>query len=72
VPTGKIGFSFSNLRDTSSTQVEIIDPTLTDLFLGHKDTRMARFYNDPTVMARMPSRLDGVIDQLEKIFDLRL
>jgi integrase len=64
------GYSFSNLRDTSSTRVENIDPALTDLFEGHKDKRMARFYVDSSM--RDMSRLDATVDRLEATYGLTL
>jgi hypothetical protein len=64
------GYSFSNLRDTSSTLVESIDPALTDAFDGHKDKRMARFYVDPAMLDT--SRLDAVIGRLEATYRLTL
>jgi hypothetical protein len=40
---GVAGFSFSNVRDTASTEVENIDRGLNDLFLAHRDQRMRHF-----------------------------
>jgi hypothetical protein len=66
--------SFSNLRDTSSTKVESIDRSLTDLFDGHKDGRMARYYIDGSKIDydRMFSHLDKAIDELDAYYGLEL
>lgn len=64
------GVKFSNLQDTSATHIEQIDPAPTDIFLGHKDRRMARYYIDGRMTDS--SRLDAAIDQLEKIHQLSL
>jgi hypothetical protein len=66
--------SFSNLRDTSSTKIESIDRSLTDLFDGHKDSRMARFYVDGSKIDydQMFARLDGAIEGLRLYYGLEL
>ncbi len=68
------GVSFSNFRDTSSTRVESFDRTLTDLFDGHKDTRMAARYIDGGKVDydRMYAQLDLAIDELESYYGLTL
>jgi integrase len=58
------GFSFSNVRDTASTEVEKIDRTMTDLFLAHRDPRMAALYIDGEMSDTGP--LDTVVEALEK------
>ena len=66
--------SFSNFRDTSSTKIESIDPTLTDVFDGHADTRMAKFYIDHGKLDKnaLFARLDAATDTLEKWYGLKL
>ena len=61
-------------RDTSSTKVESIDRSLTDLFDGHKDGRMARFYVDGSKIDydQMFSQLDKAIDELDAYYGLEL
>jgi hypothetical protein len=65
--------SFSNFRDTSSTFIDGVDRGLTDLFDGHKDNRMARFYVDGSKIDynRMFSRLDSVLGELETFYALK-
>lgn len=58
------GFSFSNVRDTATTEVEKIDRTMTDLFLAHRDNRMASLYIDGEMTD--PAPLRRVTDELEK------
>jgi integrase len=69
---GLTGVSFSNLRDTSSTRIESIDRSLTDLFDGHKDARMARFYVDGSKIDpdRMFAGLDRAVSELEAFYTL--
>jgi len=62
------GYSFSNIRDTASTAVESIDRSLTDLFLAHKDDRMAAFYVDGEMVDT--TALDRLISQLETQFSV--
>lgn len=62
------GYSFSNVRDTASTEVEKIDRVLTDTFIAHKDRRMAALYVDGEMVDTGP--LDRVLDQLEKRLDI--
>jgi integrase len=68
------GVTFSMFRDTSSTKIESIDRTLTDLFDGHKDARMARFYVDGDMVDydRLFAALDKAIDELERFYQLKL
>lgn len=63
------GVAFSNLRDTSATQVEQIDKTLTDTFLGHSDHRLARFYVDSDGVSH--DKLDAAIDKLESFYGFK-
>jgi hypothetical protein len=67
------GVTFTKFRDTSSTKIESIDRTLTDLFDGHKDKRMARFYVDGEMVDsdRLFADLDTALDELERFYDLR-
>lgn len=69
---GITGVSFSMFRDTSSTRIEGIDRTLTDLFDGHKERRMARFYvdGDKVDYDRLYASLDMAIDELERFYGL--
>lgn len=55
-------YSFSNLRDTSTTFVEDNDPSLSDQFDGHKDTRQARFYIDQSHLQSRQQKLDAIVD----------
>jgi len=64
------GFSFSNLRDSAATQIERMDPSLSDSFLSHVDSRMAKYYIDQQQLTT--AKLDAAIDQLEKIYGLTL
>lgn len=66
------GVSFGRFRDTSSTLIEGIDRSITDLFGGHKDKRMALFYIDPINLDldRMFANLDAAIDTLGYIYNL--
>ena len=68
------GVSFSNFRDTSSTKIESVDRSLTDIFDGHKDGRMARFYVDRkgVDMNELFAPLDRATDELEKWYGLDL
>jgi integrase len=68
------GVTFSKFRDTSSTQIESIDRTVTDLFDGHKDARMARFYVDGEMVDydRLFAALDSALDELEEYYGLKL
>lgn len=59
-------FAFSNVRDTASTAVESIDPALNDLFLAHRDERMAKFYVDEEMVDT--SALDRLICEMERRF----
>jgi hypothetical protein len=63
------GYSFSNLRDTSTTAIENHDKSLTDLFDCHADARMARYYIDKDHVDTAP--LDRAIEHLEKLYDLK-
>jgi hypothetical protein len=66
--------SFSNFRDTTSTKIESIDHTLTDVIDGHADNRMAKWYIDSGKLdqdARW-SKLDKAIDTLEKWYGFQL
>lgn len=54
----------------SSTHVENIDRSLTNLFDAHSDGRMAKFYVDGEMVDA--SALDGVIDKLEALYGLTL
>ena len=67
------GVTFSMFRDTSSTKIESIDRTLTDLFDGHKDARMARFYVDGNMVDydRLFAALDKAIDELELFYQMK-
>jgi len=53
---------------------ESIDRSLTDLFDGHKDGRMARFYVDGSKIDydQMFARLDGAIEGLRLYYGLEL
>ncbi|MDB5320331.1 MAG: hypothetical protein JWN40_1962 [Phycisphaerales bacterium] len=64
--------TFSMFRDTSSTKIESIDRTVTDLFDGHKDGRMARFYvdGDKIDYDRMFAGLDAALEELERYYAL--
>lgn len=66
------GVSFSMFRDTSSTHIESIDRSLTDLFDAHKDQRMARFYIDRERLDldRLYAKLDAAVDQLASVYGL--
>jgi integrase len=68
------GVTFSMFRDTSSTRIESIDRSLTDLFDGHKDQRMARFYVDGNQIDhdRMFGALDHAIGELEQFYNLKV
>ena len=68
------GVSFSNFRDTSSTKIESINRTLTDMFDGHKDQRMARHYIDRDHLDhdRLFEELDAAIYELERFYGLTL
>jgi hypothetical protein len=61
-------------RDTSSTRIESIDRSLTDLFDGHKDQRMARFYVDGNQIDhdRMFGALDNALGELERFYNLKV
>lgn len=56
------GFSFSNVRDTASTEVDKIDKAMNDLFLAHRDPRMAALYVDGEMVDSGP--LQRVTDEL--------
>src|SRR5262249_50218350 len=64
------GYTFSNLRDTSSTHIENFDRSLTDLFDCHSDKRMAAMYIDGKMVDT--SKLDRAIDHLESLYGLTL
>ncbi len=68
------GVSFSNFRDTSSTKIESIDHSLTDIFDGHADSRMARFYLDHGKLDKDArwAKLDAAIETLGQWYGLRL
>ena len=69
---GISGVTFSKFRDTSTTKIESIDRTVTDLFDGHKDGRMARFYVDGEKIDydRMFAGLDRAVEELERHYGL--
>lgn len=66
------GVSYSHLRDTSTTRIEAIDRTASDLFDAHKDARMARFYIDGQAIDYdlMCGPLDKATDELAKWYNL--
>ena len=68
------GVSFGRFRDTSTTMMEGIDRSLTDLFGGHKDHRMAVFYIDANRrdLDRLFANLDAATDKLEGIYGLTM
>ena len=68
------GVSFSNFRDTSSTLIEGIDRSVTDIFDGHKDARMAARYidNGSVDLDRLYAPLDAATDELEAHYGLTL
>lgn len=68
------GVTFSMFRDTSSTRIESIDRSVTDLFDGHKDQRMARFYVDGGRVDHdhLFASLDNALDELERVYNLTL
>ena len=64
----RVAYSFSNLRDTSTTAVENFDRSLSDLFDSHRDARMARYYIDGEHVDT--TALDRAIDHLEAKYNL--
>lgn len=64
-------FSFTNLRDTSTTFVEDKDPSLSDTFDAHTDRRQAKYYIDPTALQHRQAKLDAVIADLERFYGLK-
>jgi hypothetical protein len=64
---GDKGFTFSNLRDTASTEIKMTFPHLHETFLMHRDPGMGKFYVDGKVAAGI---LDPATDHLEAFFGL--
>jgi hypothetical protein len=64
--------SFSNFRDTTSTIVDGIDRTLTDIVLAHKDNRMAAYYVAKRAYdgSELQDRVDKVLAKVEAIIKL--
>ena len=72
-----IDATFSQLRDTTATQVERIaervgNPELTSMILAHKDSRTARFYANKSPKLIDSSALDVAVDELESWYGLTL
>lgn len=63
-------YSFSNLRDTSTTFIEDNDPTFSDQFDAHGDKRMARFYVDPAALKTRQAKFDKLVAKLEQFYNL--
>lgn len=59
------GRGFYTLRKTAATEIERIDPLVTEMFLGHVERGMKKHY-----AGRDWKRLDSAIMELSKAFDL--
>lgn len=64
-------YTFSNLRDTSTTMVEDLDPSFSDQFDAHTDKRIAAFYVDPSALKSRQAKFDAIVKKLEKAYGLK-
>ena len=51
------------MRKTAASEVETIDPAVTEMFLGHSEKGLKRHYAE-----RDWARLDAAIEQMQTIF----